>query len=133
FDDLQNIGIEAFTKKHDPYWDILLNENLPQPVINLPKPAEATDPVGALPGIVMAPAPRQTTTPVPTKDAQQGFADILATTLKPKLSWEAVAATDRHMLFLVRVIARHDGKPQALTLGSVKAEKLAHVVESHLG
>ncbi|BDA73998.1 unknown protein [Calothrix sp. PCC 7716] len=36
FDELQSIGIEAFTKKYNPYWDIPLNENLPQPVIELP-------------------------------------------------------------------------------------------------
>jgi hypothetical protein len=41
FDELQSIGLEAFTNKHDPYWDILLNENLPQPVIDLPMPAAA--------------------------------------------------------------------------------------------
>ncbi len=35
FDELKVIGLEAFTKKHDPYWDIPLNENLPQPVIEL--------------------------------------------------------------------------------------------------
>jgi hypothetical protein len=29
-------GLEAFTKKHDPYWDIPLNEDLPQPVIDIP-------------------------------------------------------------------------------------------------
>lgn len=40
-DELQQIGLEAFTKKHDPYWNIPLNENLPQPVINLPIPAAA--------------------------------------------------------------------------------------------
>jgi hypothetical protein len=39
FDELQSLGLEAFTKKHDPYWDIPLNENLPQPVIDLPIPA----------------------------------------------------------------------------------------------
>jgi len=38
FDELQNIGLEAFTKKYDPYWDIPLNENLPKPVIELPTP-----------------------------------------------------------------------------------------------
>ena len=43
FDELHNIGLEAFTKKHDPYWDIPLNENLPQPVIDLPIPAPAGD------------------------------------------------------------------------------------------
>ena len=36
FDELKAIGLDAFTKKHDPYWDIPLNENLPQPVIALP-------------------------------------------------------------------------------------------------
>jgi hypothetical protein len=36
FDELKSIGLDAFTKKHDPYWDIPLNENLPQPVIALP-------------------------------------------------------------------------------------------------
>jgi hypothetical protein len=38
FDELKQIGIEAFCKKHDPYWDIPLNENLPKPVIDLPIP-----------------------------------------------------------------------------------------------
>lgn len=41
FDELKAIGLEAFTRKYDPYWDIPLNENLPQPVIDLPIPAEA--------------------------------------------------------------------------------------------
>ena len=31
FDELKQIGLDAFTKKHDPYWDIPLNEDLPQP------------------------------------------------------------------------------------------------------
>ena len=38
FDELQAIGLETFTRKYDPYWDIPLNENLPQPVIDLPIP-----------------------------------------------------------------------------------------------
>lgn len=37
FDELKKIGLEVFTKKHDPYWDIPLNENLPKPVIDLPE------------------------------------------------------------------------------------------------
>jgi hypothetical protein len=41
FDELQQIGLAAFTQKHDPYWDIPLNENLPQPVIDLPLPEPA--------------------------------------------------------------------------------------------
>jgi len=36
FDELKVLGLEAFTRKHDPYHDIPLNENLPQPVIDLP-------------------------------------------------------------------------------------------------
>ncbi|MBD2358144.1 N-6 DNA methylase [Tolypothrix sp. FACHB-123] len=43
FDELQAIGLEAFTKKYDPYWDIPLNENLPQPVIDLPIPDAVTE------------------------------------------------------------------------------------------
>ena len=43
FDELQTLGLEAFTKKHDPYWNIPLNENLPQPVIDLPIPEPAPD------------------------------------------------------------------------------------------
>ena len=30
------MGLEAFTKKYDPYWDIPPNESLPKPVIDLP-------------------------------------------------------------------------------------------------
>ncbi|MBI3920798.1 MAG: hypothetical protein HY318_05210 [Armatimonadetes bacterium] len=36
FDELKEIGLEAFTRKWDPYWDVPLNENLPEPVIELP-------------------------------------------------------------------------------------------------
>jgi hypothetical protein len=35
FDELKSIGLEALTKKHDPYWDIPLDENRPQAVIKL--------------------------------------------------------------------------------------------------
>jgi hypothetical protein len=42
FDELQSIGLEAFTKKHDPHWDIALNGNLPQPLIDLPIPGAKT-------------------------------------------------------------------------------------------
>jgi hypothetical protein len=43
FNELKTLGLEAFTRKHDPYWDIPLNENLPQPVIDLPIPGEAKE------------------------------------------------------------------------------------------
>lgn len=38
FDELKAIGVDAFTRKYDPYWDIPLNENLPEPVIDIPLP-----------------------------------------------------------------------------------------------
>jgi hypothetical protein len=40
FDEFKRIGLDAFTRKLDPYWDIPLNESLPQPVIDLPVAAE---------------------------------------------------------------------------------------------
>lgn len=43
FDELKQLGLEEFTRKYDPYWDIPLNENLPKPVIDLPIPGEAQD------------------------------------------------------------------------------------------
>ncbi len=43
FDELKKLGLEAFTKKHDPYWDIPLNENLPEPAIDLPVLGEELD------------------------------------------------------------------------------------------
>lgn len=43
FDELQQIGLDAFTKKHDPYWEMPLNENLPESVIDLRNPEPAPD------------------------------------------------------------------------------------------
>ncbi|MBD2014343.1 hypothetical protein H6F96_10205 [Microcoleus sp. FACHB-53] len=60
FDELEAIGLEAFTKKYDPYWDIPLNENLPQPVIDLPIPESLTP------------------------EYQQGSLDLASVTEKPK-------------------------------------------------
>jgi hypothetical protein len=45
FDELQAIGLEAFTRTYDPYWDISLNDNLPQPVIDLPIPLARLCPI----------------------------------------------------------------------------------------
>lgn len=36
FDELKSVGLDAFTRKYDPYCDIPLNEDLPEPVIVLP-------------------------------------------------------------------------------------------------
>lgn len=35
FDELTAVGLEAFTRKYDPYWDVPLVESLPKPVIDL--------------------------------------------------------------------------------------------------
>jgi hypothetical protein len=40
FDELKETGLDAFTKKYDPYWDIPLNEGLPKPVIDLSIPED---------------------------------------------------------------------------------------------
>jgi hypothetical protein len=42
FDELREIGLDAFVKKHDPYWDIPLVTTLPKPVIDLPGAEPAT-------------------------------------------------------------------------------------------
>jgi hypothetical protein len=46
---LKEIGLEAFTRKYDPYWDIPLNESLPEPVIELPVPDGEEPRLGQLP------------------------------------------------------------------------------------
>lgn len=46
FDELKRLGLDTFTKNYDPYWDIPLNENLPQPVIELPVLAQEEDAKG---------------------------------------------------------------------------------------
>lgn len=40
FDELNDIGLEEFARKYDPYNDIPLNDNLPKPVIDLPIPGQ---------------------------------------------------------------------------------------------
>jgi hypothetical protein len=36
YDELKTMGLDTFARKYDPYWDIPLNEHLPEPVIDLP-------------------------------------------------------------------------------------------------
>ena len=47
FDELRRLGLDAFTKKYDPYHDLPLNENLPQPVIELPTVPAGSGPLFA--------------------------------------------------------------------------------------
>lgn len=39
FDELKEIGLDAFARRHDPYHDVPLNESLPKPVIDIPIPS----------------------------------------------------------------------------------------------
>jgi hypothetical protein len=49
FDELRVIGVEAFSRKYDPYWDIPLKEHLPEPVIDISLPESEPDAQGMLP------------------------------------------------------------------------------------
>lgn len=42
FQELKHIGLDAFVRKHDPYWDIPLVRALPTPVLTFPQLAQAT-------------------------------------------------------------------------------------------
>jgi len=90
FGELKAIGLEAFTKKHDPYWDIPLNESLPKPVIDLPIPGQKVpaqpslgplfdglDPAPAAPKPA-APAPAPRTAPPSAPPLHDGAYDTIA-------------------------------------------------------
>lgn len=44
YDELQQLGLAAFTKQHDPYHDVPLTDNLPRPALDVP--AEMRPPAG---------------------------------------------------------------------------------------
>jgi len=48
-------------------------------------------------------------------------------------SKKEVSTTDLHVFILARALSKHIETGQVATFGSVKAEKIAHMVESHLG
>jgi hypothetical protein len=58
FDELTAIGLDAFTKKHDPYWDIPLVTTLPKPVIDLGLAAPAAKAASEAPFTLTAPEPK---------------------------------------------------------------------------
>lgn len=43
WDELHHLGLEAFTRQYDPYWDVPLVELLPKPVIELPAVTKVDD------------------------------------------------------------------------------------------
>jgi hypothetical protein len=48
YDELHDKGLKAFIQEHDPYWEVPLNENLPQPVVDLAIPGQASASLGPL-------------------------------------------------------------------------------------
>ena len=97
YDELKAIGVEAFTRKYDPYWDIPLNENLPEPVIDLPSPKDITE-EEQLPILVAAQAATEVVTverPTKLRESRERDSDV--------------SPTDRHVLLLCRVIDKHRG------------------------
>ncbi len=63
FDELKAVGQETFCRKHDPYWDIPLKEDLQTSAIDLPP---AAVPNGQAPAATARRAPRATSpTPMP--------------------------------------------------------------------
>ena len=148
FDELREIGLDAFTQKYDPYWDIPLNESLPEPVIELPlltddrrrttsdRPTQNVIDFGA------AVAAREARRPVKKAaerreeyDIEQPVAENATLFGDEVLAPAPTGLTplDQHVIFLARAIQKHAGTRFEKTLGHVKAEKLAHLAEGHLG
>lgn len=48
FDELEDIGLEEFIHKYDPYWKVPINHDLPQPVIELTTPGQVGASLGPL-------------------------------------------------------------------------------------
>jgi hypothetical protein len=81
YDELKSIGLDAFVKKHDPYWDIALVDTLPKPVIDLPTPERVADDTPAWPPPMRAQTALPLSRPAPPVDEGQAYAtlrDLLA-------------------------------------------------------
>lgn len=113
FDELKDIGLNAFTKKHDPYWDFPLNEALPKPVIDLPGLEREVDLAAEEKG------------ESPEANDQESASDAGLTKLH-------VHPTDASAILLAYALAEHNQAGKDATLGSVKCEKLLHMAESYL-
>jgi len=113
FDELKDVGCEAFIQKSDPYWDIRLNESLPRPVIDLPGLERDVDLADEDEG------------KGPAAGDQDSDSDAGLT--KPH-----VHPTDASAILLSYALAEHNQAGKDATLGSVKCEKLLHMAESYL-
>lgn len=131
FDELKAIGLEAFTKKHDPYWDIPLNDSLPEPVIDLPVPHEARQrTASSAPLFDAAEAAPATAEPtVEPTEPQPETPPVEA----PQPAWTSRTPIDRQVLILSRVVDAHQRADRLQFLGNVKAEKIVHLIEAHVG
>lgn len=81
YDELKSIGLDAFVRKHDPYWDIPLVETLPKPVIDLPMPEGAAEDTPASPPPRRAQTALPLSRPAPPADDGQAYVtlrDLLA-------------------------------------------------------
>ncbi len=142
YDELKQIGLEAFTQRHDPYWDIPLNQNLPQPVIELPALAPATDePKPAQQvldfGEAVAALRNKPATAKRAAEHRASYTTESAETMPLPVGDQTLQDNtdhrEHHTVILARFVQLHEGTPFKLTLGRVKAEKFAHLVENHLG
>lgn len=113
FDELKGIGLGAFTKKYDPYWDIPLNEALPRPVIHLLGLEREVDLTAEDEG------------EGPAAGDQDSASD-------GGLAKPHVHPTDASAILLSYALAEHNQAGKDATLGSVKCEKLLHMAESYL-
>jgi hypothetical protein len=150
FDELTALGPAVFMRKHDPYHDIPLCEDLPKPVIDLP----GASPHAAPEATAVAARkrnPQQLSLIVdngplfPQRAAQpsQPVASSKKTAPDTKLAqskkapeeaqpgWRGRTPVDRQMLILCKAVAMHH--EQRHILGRVKAEKLVHLIEAHVG
>lgn len=112
-DELKNIGLEAFTRKHDPYWDIPINNALPKPVIELSGLGLEAE---------LMTIEREDT---PAEVAWESTTDS-------GLSKPHMHPTDTSAILLSYALAEHDRVGKNATLGAVKCEKLLHMAESYL-
>ncbi|KYG09042.1 hypothetical protein BE21_19815 [Sorangium cellulosum] len=152
FDELKRAGLDAFVKAHDPYWDVPLVESLPEPVINLgapadtelaraqaecaPKPAALPDRKGQL-SLIVENGQRVNIRPVQAVSLPAAPA-LPAAQTPPKAPakphpWLQHTPIDRQVFLLSRIVDAHNKAGQLRSLGNVKAEKLVHLVEAHLG
>jgi len=128
FDKLKAIGLEAFTEKHDPYWDIPLNESLPEPVIDLPIPLEARQRATSS-GPLFDAAEAAPATVEPTVEPAEPQPEDPSVEA-PQPAWTQEKPVDRQVLVLARVLESHKQTNRLSTLDDIRAEKIIYLAEN---